>query len=163
TAPTRCASPSPPSPPRAATSASIWHVSRVTATSATSCGMRRASSPAHSTAARRARTAGLWSCRWRTAGSARASAGRWPRWSGPSVMLESYPLPEDFPPDEPAEREVGWIQAFILAVRQIRGELNVNPSKRIAVLLKGASAQDRAYTERHRAYLERLASLDSVT
>ncbi|TLY79533.1 MAG: valine--tRNA ligase [Gammaproteobacteria bacterium] len=90
---------------------------------------------------------------------AAALAGR----SGPSVMLESYPLPEDFPPDEPAEREVGWIQAFILAVRQIRGELNVNPSKRIAVLLKGASAQDRAYTVRHRGYLERLASLDSVT
>src|SRR5205807_1363344 len=66
-------------------------------------------------------------------------------------------------PGEAAEREVGWIQSFILAARQIRDELNGNPSKRIAVLLKGASAQDRAYTVRHRGYLERLASIDSVT
>ena len=43
TAPTRCASPSPPSPRRAATSASTWRASAATATSATSCGTRRAS------------------------------------------------------------------------------------------------------------------------
>ena len=43
TAPMRCASPSPRSPRRAATSASIWRASRAIATSATSCGTRRAS------------------------------------------------------------------------------------------------------------------------
>jgi valyl-tRNA synthetase len=83
--------------------------------------------------------------------------------SGPTVMLESYPVPTDFPRDEEGEREVAWIQAFILAVRQIRGEMNITPSRRIPVLLKGASAQDRAYAERHRVYLVRLAGLDSVT
>ena len=41
-APTRCASPSPRSRPRAATCASTWRGSRATATSATSCGTRRA-------------------------------------------------------------------------------------------------------------------------
>jgi valyl-tRNA synthetase len=83
--------------------------------------------------------------------------------SGPTVMLESYPVPADFPRDEQAEGEVAWIQAFILAVRQIRGEMNINPSRRIPVLLKHASTQDKAYADRHRAYLERLAGLDSVT
>jgi valyl-tRNA synthetase len=43
TAPTRCASPSPRSRRRAATSASTWAASPATATSATSCGTRRAS------------------------------------------------------------------------------------------------------------------------
>jgi valyl-tRNA synthetase len=84
--------------------------------------------------------------------------------SGPtSVMLESYPVPADFPRDEEGEREVAWIQAFILAVRQIRGEMNIAPSRLVPVLLKGASTQDRAYAERHRVYLMRLAGLDSVT
>jgi valyl-tRNA synthetase len=83
--------------------------------------------------------------------------------SGPSVMLESYPVPADFPRDEEGEREVAWIQAFILAVRQIRGEMNIAPSRLIPVLLKGASTQDGAYAERHRVYLMRLAGLDSVT
>jgi valyl-tRNA synthetase len=83
--------------------------------------------------------------------------------TGPTVMLEQYPQPADFPPDETAEREVAWIQAFILAVRQIRGEMNIAPSRRIPVVLKGASAQDRAYAEQYRAYLDRLAGIDSLT
>ena len=82
---------------------------------------------------------------------------------GETVMLAPYPLPEEFPADEASEREVGWIQALILAVRQIRGEMNINPSRRIPVLLKGACEQDRAYLERHRPYLERLAGIESVT
>jgi valyl-tRNA synthetase len=55
------------------------------------------------------------------------------------------------------------MQALILAVRQIRGEMNIPPSRRIPVLLKGASAQDRNYIERHRAYLERLAGIETLT
>jgi valyl-tRNA synthetase len=78
-------------------------------------------------------------------------------------MLQQYPRPEDFPPDETAEREVAWIQAFILAVRQIRGEMSIAPSRRIPVLLKGASEQDKGYAERHRAYLERLAGIETLT
>jgi valyl-tRNA synthetase len=78
-------------------------------------------------------------------------------------MLEPYPLAADFPPDEAAEREVAWIQAVILAVRQIRGEMNIAPSRRIPLILKGVSDLDRAYTERYRAYLDRLAGIESLT
>ena len=82
---------------------------------------------------------------------------------GPTVMLQPYPQSAEFAPDETAEREVAWLQAFILAVRQIRGEMNIAPSRRIPVLLKGASEQDKAYTGRHRAYLERLAGIETLT
>jgi valyl-tRNA synthetase len=83
--------------------------------------------------------------------------------AGPTVMLAKYPQPADFPPDTTAEREVAWIQALILAVRQIRGEMNIATSRRIPVLLKGANADDKAYAERHRAYLERLAGIETLT
>ncbi len=83
--------------------------------------------------------------------------------SGPTVMLQPYPRAQDFPVDEAAEREIGWVQAVVLAVRQIRGEMDVNPSRRIPVLLQGASAADRVFLERNRAALERLAGLGSVT
>jgi valyl-tRNA synthetase len=83
--------------------------------------------------------------------------------TGPTVMLEAYPRAADFARDEPAEKEIAWIQACILAVRQIRGEMNINPSKRIPVLLQGASPQDEAYIQLHRGWLERLAGLESVT
>jgi valyl-tRNA synthetase len=82
--------------------------------------------------------------------------------SGPTVMLESYPRAEEYPTDEAAEREVAWIQAFVLAVRQIRGEMNIKPAKAIPVLLRGASAQDAAYAETHLPYLEKLAGLQSL-
>ena len=82
--------------------------------------------------------------------------------AGESVMLQPYPAPADFPSDEQAERETAWIQAVVLAVRQIRGEMNIAPGRRIPVLLQDAGAQDRACSERHRAWLERLAGLASI-
>jgi valyl-tRNA synthetase len=82
---------------------------------------------------------------------------------GESVMLQPYPAAADFAPDEAAERETAWIQGVVLAVRQIRGEMNISPARRIALLLKDASVQDEGYVERHRAWLERLAGLQSIT
>jgi valyl-tRNA synthetase len=79
------------------------------------------------------------------------------------VMLAPYPRAGQYPPDEASEREVGWIQAVVLAVRQIRGEMNIKPAQRIAVLLRGASPEELAWLERHRAYLERLAAIESLT
>jgi valyl-tRNA synthetase len=79
---------------------------------------------------------------------------------GPTVMLAPYPRPADFPLDEASEREVSWLQAFILAVRQIRGEMNINPSRRIPLLYRNASARDVALIERHSTWLERLAGIE---
>jgi valyl-tRNA synthetase len=81
--------------------------------------------------------------------------------TGATVMLASYPRHGDFPRDEASEREVGWLQAFILAVRQIRGEMNINPSRRIPLLLRNASAHDLELIQRHRPWLERLAGIES--
>jgi valyl-tRNA synthetase len=83
--------------------------------------------------------------------------------AGPTVMLASYPIAADYPTDEVAEKELGWVQAFVLGVRQIRGEMNIKPSKLIPVLLRNASEQDALYTQRHQAYLEKLAGLESIT
>jgi valyl-tRNA synthetase len=86
-------------------------------------------------------------------------AGKW----GPTVMLAPYPSAPDFARDEQAEREIAWVQSVILAVRQIRGEMNIAPSRRIPLLLKDASAQDKTNAEVFRPYLERLAGLDNIT
>ncbi|HEY4214383.1 MAG TPA: valine--tRNA ligase [Steroidobacteraceae bacterium] len=82
---------------------------------------------------------------------------------GPTVMLEPYPSQKEFPTDELAEEEITWVRAVILAVRQIRGEMNIPPSARIPVLFKNASPSDRVFAEQHRPYLERLAGLEHVT
>ncbi|HVP32411.1 MAG TPA: valine--tRNA ligase [Steroidobacteraceae bacterium] len=83
--------------------------------------------------------------------------------AGETVMLQPYPRAAEFPPDETAEREAAWIQAVVLGVRQIRGEMNISPARRIPLLLRDASAEERELSERHRALIERLAGLESVT
>ncbi len=80
-----------------------------------------------------------------------------------TVMLAPYPLAAAYPVDEAAEAEAAWLKAVILGVRQIRGEMNISPGKRIPLLLKDASALDEGYAHRHRALLEKLAGLADVT
>jgi valyl-tRNA synthetase len=41
--------------------------------------------------------------------------------------------------------------------------MNISPARRIPVLLKDASAADEVLITRHRAWLERLAGLESIT
>jgi valyl-tRNA synthetase len=83
--------------------------------------------------------------------------------SGETVMLQPYPRAQDFPADEEAEREAAWIQGIVLGVRQIRSELNISPARHIAALLQGAGANDARLLQQHRAWLERLAGLSSVS
>jgi valyl-tRNA synthetase len=82
--------------------------------------------------------------------------------SGATVMRARYPQAADYPADDTAERETAWLQAVILGVRQIRGEMNISPGRRIPLLLRDASVAEQAYAQRHRTLLERLAGLESL-
>ena len=82
---------------------------------------------------------------------------------GDTVMLQPFPAAKEFPRDAEAEREIDWIRNFILGVRQIRSGMDIAPSKKLPVLLQNASADDLTRAENHRAYLERLAGLESLT
>jgi valyl-tRNA synthetase len=82
--------------------------------------------------------------------------------SGETVMLQPYPRAADYPADAEAEREIAWLQAFVLAVRQIRGEMDVSPARPVTVLVKNASHGDAQAIERHRTWLKRLAVLERI-
>jgi valyl-tRNA synthetase len=79
-----------------------------------------------------------------------------------SVMTSIYPAATDYAADLVAESEVAWMKQFILAVRQIRGEMDIAPSRKIPLLLQNAGKSDRELAARHHAYLSRLAGLESV-
>ena len=80
-----------------------------------------------------------------------------------SVMIAPYPAATDYASDAVAENEVTWMKQFILAVRQIRGEMDIAPSRKIPLLLQNAGPVDRELAARHHAYLSRLAGLDTIT
>jgi valyl-tRNA synthetase len=79
--------------------------------------------------------------------------------SGESVMLARFPAAADLPADTAAEPEMRWVMNFILGVRQIRGEMDIAPSRRLEVLLQNAGPADLEYLERNRHYLTRLAGI----
>jgi valyl-tRNA synthetase len=82
---------------------------------------------------------------------------------GATIMLQSYPQAADFHRDATVESEMRWLQKFILGVRRIRGEMDLSPSKPLPILLQGASTADRKRVDTHRAFLQFLARLESIT
>ena len=82
--------------------------------------------------------------------------------AGATVMLAPWPKRVDFPVDEAAEAEAAWLQRVILALRQVRGEMNIAPSRRIPVLASHGSAGDTERLARHGLYLTRLAGLERI-
>ncbi|GAA4871746.1 valine--tRNA ligase [Ferrimonas pelagia] len=80
-----------------------------------------------------------------------------------TIMLQQYPQFDDALTDEQAMIELEWVKKFIVAVRNVRGELNVAPSKPLNVLLKNASADELARVEANRIMLTKLANLESIT
>ena len=80
--------------------------------------------------------------------------------AGETIMLQPWPEPADA--DPAAEAEVEWIKRFVLAVRHVRGEMNLAPGRRIAVRLRGGEAGDAERIDAHRTLLASLARLDDL-
>ena len=79
-----------------------------------------------------------------------------------SVMIEPLPEAGEFTSDPAADEEIAWLKDFVFGIRQIRGEMDINPGKRLPVLLAGANTVDIARLESNRELLTALARLDSI-
>jgi valyl-tRNA synthetase len=80
---------------------------------------------------------------------------------GETIMRAQFPTAAAVPADTLAEPEMRWVMDFILGVRQIRGEMDIAPSRKLEVLLQNASAVDAGYLERNLHYLMRLAGIQT--
>jgi valyl-tRNA synthetase len=81
--------------------------------------------------------------------------------AGESIMRAAFPTPGDIETDTAAEPEMRWVMNFILGVRQIRGEMDIAPSRRLDVLLQNAGPADLEYLARNHSYLARLAGISA--
>jgi valyl-tRNA synthetase len=82
--------------------------------------------------------------------------------AGETIMYAPWPRAQDFPADPEAETQLRWVMQVVLGIRQIRGEMDIAPSRRLPVLLQHAGAQDLERVQRHCGMLSRLAGLESV-
>ncbi len=81
---------------------------------------------------------------------------------GETIMNQPFPVADQSRIDPDAVAEMEWVKQFILGIRQIKGEMNIAPGKPVPVLLSHASDSDRAWAEKHRAYLDFLARTESI-
>jgi valyl-tRNA synthetase len=79
-----------------------------------------------------------------------------------SVMASIYPAASDYASDADAESRVTTLKEYILKVRQIRGEMNIAPSRKITLLLRDAAAGAQSLVSEHGHYLSRLAGLEKL-
>ncbi|WP_372782277.1 valine--tRNA ligase [Litorivivens sp.] len=82
---------------------------------------------------------------------------------GDSIMLQPYPEAEPEKLNPQATADVQWLKEVIVAIRTIRGEMNIPPGKQIPVLLSNCSAEDERRINENRQFLTTLAKLDSIT
>ncbi|HWV14904.1 MAG TPA: valine--tRNA ligase [Cellvibrio sp.] len=83
--------------------------------------------------------------------------------SGETIMQARYPEAQESKIDQQALSDVEWLQAIILGVRNIRGEMNISPAKDLPVLFKNGSAEDQQRLQSNQQFLKKLASLESIT
>jgi len=83
--------------------------------------------------------------------------------SGATIMLQPWPLPNPERIDARAEVDIEWVKGVVTALRNIRGEMNIPPSRLLPVYLHNGSAEDKRRFEENTAFLKVLARLESVT
>jgi valyl-tRNA synthetase len=83
--------------------------------------------------------------------------------SGPTIMLASYPEPDAGLIDPGASADIDWLKGVVVAVRNIRGEMNIPPGRALPLLLVNGGDEDRRRLEENRSFLARLAKLDGIT
>jgi len=80
---------------------------------------------------------------------------------GESIMLEHYPEADEKYLDQAAVKELEWLKTIIVAIRTIRSEMNIAPSKMLTVLMRKGSDTDKNYYSRQQHFLHTLAKIAS--
>ncbi|MFC0445297.1 valine--tRNA ligase [Pseudidiomarina halophila] len=80
---------------------------------------------------------------------------------GDTIMLQAYPQvqQERF---ATARDDMEWLKQVIVAIRNIRGEMNLSPNTPLPVLVSNADAQSRERLQQNASFLSALAKLESV-
>ena len=82
---------------------------------------------------------------------------------GDSIMLQPYPEYQADDVNDTALQDLEWLKQVILAVRTIRGEMNISPGKPLSILLRQLSSDELRRLEQNRNFLQVMAKLDSIT
>ncbi|MFO6300364.1 valine--tRNA ligase [Rahnella selenatireducens] len=80
-----------------------------------------------------------------------------------TIMLQPFPEFDAAKVDELALADLEWIKQAIIAIRNVRAEMNLSPAKPLELLLRGASADAQRRVEQNLSFIKSLARLESIT
>ncbi|OBT17400.1 valine--tRNA ligase [Vibrio sp. UCD-FRSSP16_10] len=81
---------------------------------------------------------------------------------GETIMTQALPQFNEANFDAEIVDDIEWVKSFITAIRNLRAEYDIAPSKSLDVMLKATDDSDAARLEANKAVLMSLAKLDSI-
>ncbi|MFP1740217.1 valine--tRNA ligase [Lonsdalea quercina] len=79
-----------------------------------------------------------------------------------TIMLQPFPAFDAALEDSQALHDLEWIKQTIIAVRNIRAEMNIAPSKPLEMLLRDSNAEAQRRVAENLSFIKTLARLDSI-
>ncbi len=83
--------------------------------------------------------------------------------TGDTIMLQPFPDSSGDAIDAQAEGDIEWLKELMLALRNIRAEMNIGPGTPLPLFLGNTTAEDVRRLEVNSVTLNKLAKLESVT
>ncbi len=82
---------------------------------------------------------------------------------GETIMTQALPQFNEENFNAEIVEDIEWVKTFITAIRNLRAEYDIAPSKGLEVMIKVADEKDAARIEANKVVLNSLAKLDSLT
>jgi valyl-tRNA synthetase len=80
-----------------------------------------------------------------------------------SIMSADFPKKSDFPEDKDALKEMDLLMEVITGIRNIRGEMNIPPSKSVSIVIDMVGKEESDILNRNMAYIQSLAKIDDAS
>ncbi|GGD60974.1 valine--tRNA ligase [Lacimicrobium alkaliphilum] len=79
-----------------------------------------------------------------------------------SIMVQPFPEQDNALVDHQVLADIEWVKQVIIGIRNIRGEMDISPSKPLSVLLRNAGEEDLRRLSNTELLLSRLARLENI-
>ncbi|MCO6540240.1 MAG: valine--tRNA ligase [Gilliamella sp.] len=79
-----------------------------------------------------------------------------------TIMLQPMPIFDNQSSNDEAVADINWIKDAVIAVRNIRAEMNIAPSKPLQLLIRKASPTVHRITSNNISFIESLARLSEI-
>ena len=80
-----------------------------------------------------------------------------------SIMIARFPEASDYIKDENALKEMSLLMGVITGIRNIRGEMNISPSKKVNILIDVAEKEEADFLSSNLVHIKTLAKVEDAT